>query len=433
MITMKKYSLILFLLLVAGTSFAQMQVPGKKQESLIVLMNGRAHIGNGQVIENSAIGFENGKIVFVGDATTIRLDLSKAKVIDVYGKDVYPGLISANTHIGLQEIEMVRATNDYSEVGSFNPCVRSIISYNTDSKVTPTIRSNGVLLAQIVPQGGVISGQSSVVQLDAWNWEDAAYKTDEGIHLNWPSYFKYQFDENGDGTVSQNKSYQRDVDVIKKYFSDARAYCSVSRLEKDLQSEAMCGLFNGNKKLYVHASLATEINAAVLFAKEMNLTCVIVGGRESWKCTRLLKENNVPVILHRNQALPPTADDDYDIAYKTPYLLESAGVLYCNSTDNFWQERNLPFNASQPVPYGLNAETALKSITLNAAKILGIDNNTGTLETGKDANIVVSNGDLLDMKSNKVVYAFIQGRQLDLSNKQKDLFEIYMKKYGLMK
>jgi imidazolonepropionase-like amidohydrolase len=429
-----KHKFILLSFMLAGLSaFAQMQVPGKKQDALIVLMNGRAHIGNGQVIENSAIGFENGKIIFVGDATTMRLDLSKAKVIDVYGKEVYPGLISANTHIGLREIEMVRATNDFSEVGTFNPCVRTIISYNTDSKVTPTIRSNGVLLAQIVPQGGIISGQSSVVQLDAWNWEDAAYKTDEGIHLQWPSYFKYQFDENGDATVSQNKNYQQEVDLIKKYVLDAKAYCSVVHIEKDLQSEAMCGLFNGSKKLYIHASLATEINAAVLFAKDMNVPCVIVGGRESWKCTRLLKENNVPVILHRNQALPPSADDDYDIAYKTPYLLESAGVLYCNSTDNFWQERNLPFNASQPVPYGLKPEEALKSITLNAAKILGIEHVTGTLESGKDANIVVSDGDILDMKSNKVVYAFIQGRQVDLNNKQKDLYEIYMKKYGLMK
>jgi imidazolonepropionase-like amidohydrolase len=408
-----------------------MQVPGKKQDSLIVLMNGRAHIGDGRIIENSAIGFENGKIVFIGDATTMRLDLSKAKVINVYGKEVYPGFIAANTTIGLSEIEMVRATNDFAEVGSFNPCVRVLTAYNTDSKVIPTIRSNGVLLAQIVPKGGIISGQSSIMQLDAWNWEDAAYKTDEGIHLNWPSYFKYQYDENGDGTVSPNKEYQKSIDEIRKYFTAAKAYCQISHTEKDLQSEAMCDLFNGNKKLYIHASLAVEINAAVLFAKEMNIKCVIVGGRESWKCTRLLKENNVPVILSRNQALPASPDDDYDIAYKTPYLLEQAGILYCNSTGNFWQERNLPFNASQPVPYGLKNEDAVKSITYNAARILGIDQQTGTLETGKDANIIVSDGDALDMKTNRIVYAFIQGRKVDLNNKQKDLYEIYKTKYGL--
>lgn len=428
---MKKIYSLFIILCFCSYAMAQMQVPGKKQDSLIVLMNGRAHIGDGRIIENSAIGFENGKIIFIGDARTIRLDLSKAKVIDVYGKEVYPGFITANTQIGLREIEMVRATNDFSEVGSFNPCIRSIVSYNTDSKVTPTIRSNGVLLAQIVPEGGIISGQSSVVQLDAWNWEDAAYKTDEGIHLHWPSYFVYQFDENGDGTVSPNKDYQKRIDDIKKYFLTARAYCQSEHIEKDLQSEAMCGLFTGNKKLYIHASSAPEINAAVLFAKEFNVKCVIVGGRESWKCTRLLKENNIPVILHRNQALPTSADGDYDIAYKTPYLLEQVGIIYCNSTDNFWQERNLPFNASQPVPYGLSKEDALKAITLNAAKILGIDHLTGTLESGKDANIIVSDGDALDMKTNKIIYAFIQGRQVDLNNKQKDLYEIYLNKYGL--
>ncbi len=430
---MKKNYYFLFLLLYSPLVFAQMQVPGKKQDSLIVLMNGRAHIGNGQVIENSALGFENGKIVFIGDATTMRLDLSHAKVIDVYGKEIYPGLITANSSLGLSEIELARSTNDFFEVGQFNPCVRALIAYNTDSKIIPTTRSNGVLLAQVVPQGGIISGQSSIVQLDAWNWEDAAYKTDEGIHLNWPSYFRYQIDVNGNGSMSKSTSYYSDIDVIKKYFQDAQAYCSVSHLKKDIQSEAMCGLFNQTKSLYIHAQLAAEIQAAVLFAQDFHLKAVIVGGQEAWKCIPLLKEKNIPVILNRNQSLPPSPDSDYDICYKTPYLLETSNVLYCNSLDLFWQERNLPFNASEPVAYGLSEENALKSVTLNAARILGIEQVTGTLETGKDANIVVSDGDILDIKSNKVIYAFIQGRSVDLNNKQKELYKIYMTKYGLNK
>lgn len=428
---MKTILHIILLSILCFSTRAQMQVPGKKQDSLIVLMNGRAHLGNGEVIENSAIGFENGKIIFIGDARSLRLDLSKARIIDAFGKEIYPGLITANSTLGLREIEMVRATNDFSEVGLANPCIRTIISYNTDSKVTPTVRCNGILLAQIVPQGGVISGQSSIVQLDAWNWEDAAYKTDEGIHLNWPSYFSYQYDENGDGTVSINSNYLKDIETIKEYLLRAKAYCQTSHIEKDLQSEAMCGLFNEAKKLYIHANLATEINAAILMAHELGLTCVIVGGHEAWKCTRILKEYQVPVILHRNQALPPTADDEYDIAYKTPAILESAGILYCNSMNNFWQDRNLPFNASQPVPYGLDKELALKSVTYNAAKILGIADRAGTLETGKDATIIISEGDVFDMRTNKITHAFIQGRQIDLNNKQKDLYQIYLKKYGL--
>ncbi|MFN9882588.1 MAG: amidohydrolase, partial [Bacteroidota bacterium] len=248
---MKTILHITLLSILCFSTRAQMQVPGKKQDSLIVLMNGRAHLGNGEVIENSAIGFENGKIIFIGDARSLRLDLSKARIIDAFGKEIYPGLITANSTLGLREIEMVRATNDFSEVGLANPCIRTIISYNTDSKVTPTVRCNGILLAQIVPQGGVISGQSSIVQLDAWNWEDAAYKTDEGIHLNWPSYFSYQYDENGDGTVSINSNYLKDIETIKEYLLRAKAYCQTSHIEKDLQSEAMCGLFNEAKKLYI--------------------------------------------------------------------------------------------------------------------------------------------------------------------------------------
>lgn len=169
-------------------SFAQIPTPALPQSQPIVLRGGTAHIGNGQVIENSIIRFENGKITFVGTSGEFIPD-DNTKIIDAAGKHIYPGLIAANTTIGLSEIEAVRATLDFNETGELNPNVRSIIAYNTDSKIIPTIRSNGVLLAQITPRGGRISGTSSIVELDAWNWEDAAYKTDIGIHLNWPSKF----------------------------------------------------------------------------------------------------------------------------------------------------------------------------------------------------------------------------------------------------
>jgi len=179
-----KVIITLSLLLTIGSAFAQIPTPAKPQKETIILKGGTAHIGNGQVIENSLIKLENGKIIYIGKNDNS--NAAGARVIDVTGKQVYPGLIAPSTILGLSEIDAVRATQDNAEVGSYNPNARSIIAYNTDSKVTPTIRSNGILLAEIAPVGGTISGSSSVVELDAWNWEDAAYKKDIAIHLNWP-------------------------------------------------------------------------------------------------------------------------------------------------------------------------------------------------------------------------------------------------------
>ena len=428
---MKKiFSSILFSLFISSLHSQTIPV-APKQDSLIILMNGIAHLGNGEVIENSAIGFENGKITFVADARTIRIEQSSAKIINIYGKHVYPGLIACNTDLGLNEIEAARATRDANEVGDFNPNIRSIIAYNTDSKVIPTVRSNGILLAQVVPQGGIISGSSSVVQLDAWNWEDAQYKTDEGIHLNFPSFYSYHFNEDG-GSIGVNEHYTDEMQNIRNFFDEAKAYTQTAHENVNLKFEAMSGLFNGKKKLFLHADGVKEITAAVLFAKSYKMNCVIVGGSEAWKCTDVLVANHVSVILGRIQSLPGNDDEDYDLPYKTPALLKKAGVDFCLSMDGFWQQRNLPFLAGEAVAYGnMTPEEALMYITSNAAHILGIDNTTGTLAEGKDANIIVSDGDILDMKTNNIIYAFIQGREINLNNKQKDLYEIYKEKYGI--
>ncbi len=429
---MKKIFFLLFVTLSLSRGYAQTIPVAPKQDSIIVLMNGTAHLGNGEVIENSAIGFENGKITFVADARTIRLSQSTAKIINIAGKHVYPGLIACNTNLGLNEIQAARATRDASEVGDFNPNIRSIIAYNTDSKVIATVRSNGILLAQVVPQGGIISGSSSVVQLDAWNWEDAQYKTDEGIHLNFPSFYSYHYKEDG-GSIGENEYYADEVQNIRNFFDEAKAYTQAGTHKNiNLKLEAMRGLFDGKKKLFIHADRVKEIAAALLFAKSYSMNCVIVGGSEAWKCTDVLVINHVPVILGRIQSLPGSDDEDYDLPYNTPALLKKAGVDFCLSMDGFWQQRNLPFLAGEAVAYGgMTPEEALMYLTSNAARILGVDNTTGTLEEGKDANIIVSDGDIFDMKTNNIIYAFIQGREINLNNKQKDLYEIYKEKYGI--
>jgi imidazolonepropionase-like amidohydrolase len=425
----KKIQLILIIAFGGSKVFAQ-QTPAPPQSQPIIITGAVAHIGNGQVIENSAIAFEEGKITLVADARLIRIDGSKNyKTIDATGKHVYPGFIAPNTTVGLVEVSAVRATRDYSEVGQMNPNIRSIIAYNTDSKVTPTIRSNGVLLAQITPRSGRISGSSSIVELDAWNWEDALYREGIGIHLNWPSMFSRSRGNNVE-VINKNKNYDKQIQELEAFFEQAQAFSKKKEVKtENLKFEAMRGLFDKSKKLFVHTNRAKTIMESTLFAKKYGVDIVIVGGRDSWRITEFLKENKVPVIIRSTQSLPGSEDEDIDQPFKTPVQLHEAGVLFCFSHSGFDTQRNLPFQAGQAVGFGLEYEEAIKSLSLNTAKILGIDQSVGSLEEGKDATLFISEGDVLDMRACKVVYAFIRGKEIDLDNKQKALYRKFKAKY----
>ena len=227
-------------------------IPAENQTESILIMNAKAHLGNGKVIDNAVIGFENGKIILVADATTVRIDGSKyKKTISASGKHVYPGLIATNTPLGLIEMPSVRATVDNVETGVMNPSVRSIVAYNTDSHIPPTVRSNGVLLAQIVPSGGRISGQSSVVELDAWNWEDAAYKMDIGMHLQFPSVFTTTMDFMTGPSTRKNEKLAQEIAELDAFFKEALAYTKTDNpMPKNLKFEAMRNVLNGKKNAF---------------------------------------------------------------------------------------------------------------------------------------------------------------------------------------
>jgi len=414
--------------------------PTPPQVGSTTLVNAVIHVGNGQVI-NGDIVFENGKIVYVGSPATLPAEYTKS-IIDLKGKQVYPGLIATSTNLGLVEVGSVRATADFNELGDVNPSIRSLVAYNTDSKIINTLRCNGVLLAHIVPRGGTISGTSSVVQLDAWNWEDAAYKTDNGIHFNMPALVNRP-NQGGGGGRRRQQGDQEDpvkqgldrIEGIRKFFREAKGYlANINPSPINLKFEAVKGLFNKTQTLFVHCDLVKEMMIAMDFAKEFDFKVVIVGGSDSWIIADLLRENNIAVILAEPHSLPATDDDDVDQPYKTGAALQRAGVLFTicmDAGDGFWQQRNLPFEAGTMAAYGLTKEEALSTLTSNAAKILGIDDKTGTIEKGKDANIVVCDGDILDMKSSLVSAVYIQGREINLDNKQKQLFERYKYKYGI--
>ncbi len=431
---MKNILNIAILFLSISIGFAQ-QTPANKQSKPIAIMGATAHIGNGDVIENSVITFSEGKITAVADASTVRINAEEMEVIDATGKHVYPGFIVANGTLGLVEVDAVKASNDLSELGTFNPHIRSIIAYNSESKIVESMRPNGVLLGQVVPRGGRISGTSSVVQYDAWNWEDAAIKTDDGIHMNWPSSFtsgRWWLGE--DPGLRPNKNYGKQVNEVKQYFVEAKTYNAGSGAERHLPFEAMNGLFDGSKRLYIHVDDAKGITDAVNFAKSQNIDAItIVGGYQASEVANFLKSNKVSVFLQRVHTRPDLEDHDYDYTFKQAKKLVDAGVLVALEPSGQMERmnsRNLPFYAGTTVAYGLTKEQALQLITQNPAKIMGIDSAYGTLETGKSATLFISEGDALDMRSNNVTHAFIDGRNVSLETHQTKLWKRYSEKYG---
>jgi imidazolonepropionase-like amidohydrolase len=420
---------IFFLIAVVGNRMIAQDVPtpAAVQTEAITLQGGRLHVGNGVVIEKSTIIFENGKISSVGNYSTN----TKGKVIDVSGKDIYPGLIATSSELGLVEIEAVRATRDVNEVGLMNPNVRTAIAYNTDSRTTPTVRFNGVLSTQVTPNSGRISGTSSVMQMDAWNWEDALLK-DDGVWIDFPNLFSYSGWWAEPGGFEKNKEYDNQLNELKSFLIESKTYCEKKDASPiNLKYEAMRGVFSGALNLYIRANGIKEMKASIAMCEELNVKPVIVGADDAYMMADELAAKKIPVILNKCHALPSRSDDDIQQNYKTPTVLQKAGVLFCISISGSWQTRNLAFEAGTAAAFGLSKEEALAAITSNPAKILKLDNVLGTIETGKNATLLVCGGDIFDMRSSIIDYAFIEGRAISLGNKQLDLFHKFAGKYGI--
>ena len=424
----------LLLLLPVGAR-AQRPTPAAAQGRSILITGGTVHVGDGRVIDDGAVGFRAGRIDFVGFSYGVKAVYDT--VINATGQHVYPGFIGANTTLGLAEIEAVRATVDRMDVGTYEPELRTLVAYAADSKVVPTIRANGVLVAQVVPRGMTISGTSSVVQLDAWDWEDATVRADDGIHMNWPAAYDRQgwWAEPGETEQGKKDEHAERIAALRELFRKAKAYAGQRAPEKvDLRMEAMRGLFDGKRTLYMHANAAREITEALQFAKAEDVVrIVIVGGYDAWRVADLLRENKVDVILHRLHRLPMRPEDDIDLPYRLPTLLKERGVRFCLDYAGDMEAmglRNLPFVAGTAIAYGLSPEDALRAITLDAAAILGIDERLGSLSVGKDATLIVSRGDALDMRGNDLSLAFIQGRRIVLDDHQKQLYRQYTGRYA---
>lgn len=406
-------------------------IPGKLQSEPIAVIGGTIHTATGTVIENGVLIFEDGIISVVADSRRNReWEKDRYKQIIATGKHIYPGLIAMNSQLGLVEIKSLRPSQDNSEVGEDNPNVRSLVAYNADSRVIPTVRSNGILMAQICPDGGRWSGMSSLVHLDAWNWEDAVYQPDEGLILNWPRPYTVTGWWAEQGETNRNKAYLEQVMDLEYELKQAKSYCEAKGGGSvNLRLNAFCPLFSGERTLYIHADYAVSIQDAVRWALDLGITPVIVGGRDSWQITDFLKEHKVSIVLKEIHRLPGSPDEDIDQPYKTPALLKAAGILFAITENGYWQQRNLPFHAGHAVPFGLTKEEALQAVTINPARIMGLDDRIGSLRVGLDATFIICRGDLLDMRSSEVEQAFIMGREIDLDNHHKQLYRRFKGKY----
>lgn len=390
----------------------------------ILLLHGTAHIGNGQVLESAAIGVVNDRIAFVKNSLTQTFAKEDwDTIINCNGQHFYPGLVSANNTLGLTEIDAVRATRDFNDVGDWNPHVRTQIAYNAESKVVETVRTNGVLLVQATPRGGWISGSSAVMKLSGWNWEDATVLADDGIHLNWPA---------------DPKNYLAQKREIEQFFELAKTY-ALDRDEQitDLRLEAMKACFVGQKRVYIHAESIQQITDVIDFAAAFQVKYpVIVGGRDAHLVGAKLKDAKIPIMLSRIHSLPSSEDDLTFLPYQLPFLLKTQGIKFCIQNDGDMQPmntRNLPFQAGTTMAYGLTEEDALQSISLSVCQIMGIDKDYGSLEAGKKATFFVSKGPALDMRTNQLTHILVDGQFISTSNFQEQLYLKYRKKYNIQK
>ena len=421
-----------FILSVLSVALYAQQTPTQPQSEAIALEGATIHVGDGSIIENGLIVFENGIITHVGEASA---KIARPEtVVQVAGKHIYPGFIVPTKSLGLVEINAVRASDDTDEIGDMIPHVRSLIAYNAESQVVESLRQNGILLGQITPQGGRISGTSSIVQFDAWNWEDAAVQTDDAIHLTWPSAFRngrwWAGEPRG---IRANNNYGEQVNEVIAFLKQAKTYLAGSQSPVNLPYKATAGIFNQTQRLFVYADGEREIRDAVTKLKELGISqIVLVGGYQAENVSDFLLEHEIPILVHNGHEIPELEDDAYDYVYGLAARLYQKGHLVGiqNASKSNFQVRNLPFYAGHSSQYGIDKEDALQLITLNTAKILGIADRYGSLEAGKSATLFVSEGDALDMRGNQLTHAFIDGRGISLETHQTKLWKRYSEKYA---
>lgn len=428
----------LIVLLIFSIIYGNNQIPGTNQKRPILLRGGTLHTVTGNVLEEYDLLFAEGKIVTIDEQIQ---PSPETDVLDIYGKHVVPGFIAGYTRIGLTEISAVKQTNDHSEIGEINPNVRANVAYNPDSDLIPVTRSNGVLIVNSSPSSGRIPGQSSVMTMDGWTWEEATLKHPSALNLNWPN-MRYNFRKDAKKKEKiQREEYNKSLREMDLLIRDVRAYHhrknakerkAEHKQKTDLRLESMIPFVVFKDPIHIKADDVRQIEAAIKWSNKHDLNIVIVGGRDAWMIPEVLVQNNIPIIILGVQTTPRRRFEPIHTPYKIPAMLQKAGVHFCISLDPGYpmdgHVRTLPDEAMRAASWGLTKDQALRAITLSAAEILGVDDQIGSLELGKDATLFISDNEPLT-QDNHPIKAYIQGREIDLTDRQKNLWNKYKEKY----
>ncbi len=429
---------LIVILMIFSTIYGNNQIPGADQKRPILLRGGTLHTVTGDVLEEHDLLFAEGKIITIDEQIQ---PSPETDVLDIYGKHVIPGFIAGYTRIGLTEISAVKQTNDHSETGEINPNVRANVAYNPDSDLIPVTRSNGVLVINSAPSSGRIPGQSSVMMMDGWTWEDATLKHPTALNVNWPS-MRFDFRKNAKKKEKeQREEYNKSLREMDLLVRNVRAYHhrknakerkAEHKQKTDLRLESMIPFIVFKNPIHIKANDVRQIEAAVKWSNKHDLNIVIVGGRDAWMITEILVENNIPIIILGVQTTPRRRFEPIHTPYKIPSMLQKAGVHFCISLDPGYpmdgHVRTLPDEAMRAASWGLTKDQALRAITLSAAEILGVDDYVGSLDLGKDATFFISDNEPLT-QYNHPIKAYIKGREIDLSDRQKNLWKKYKEKY----
>ena len=407
------------------------QVPGAPQSRPIVIRNTTVHVVDGADINDGDVIFEAGKITKIGKALKAP---KQALEIDGSGKHLYPGLIESMTDLGLREISAVEETDDRTEYGSVNPNARAWVAVNPDSELIPVARAGGVLTVMTAPRGRYIRGQTAVINLDGWTVSEMKLKAPAGMYIDWGA-----MQPRGNDAADQRKKREQKFTELDELLDSVRRYekarqTAPDTTATDIRLESLIPVANGELPVFVDADRQMEIESAVAYGQAQGLSIVIYGGYDAEPCAELLKKYDVPVIIASTYRLPLRRDEAYDTAYTLPERLRAAGVKFAicgegaGSPGGAANARNLPYHAGVAVAYGLPHPDGLRAITLSAAEILGVADRVGSISTGKDATLILADGDILETETN-VEAAFIQGRAVDLGSRHKMLYEKYKLKY----
>lgn len=423
-------------------SFVVLFQPRSSAES-ILLDHAIVHTVSGETFTNGGVLIDGDKIGFVWDGKS-PLGLVAGKTIDLHGQHIYPGLIAVDTVLGLSEIDAVRATQDTTEVGEFAPDVESWVAVNPDSELLPVARANGIAYFEPVPVGDTVSGQSALLAMKGWTWEQMLFKKPVALHVFWPAMElstlpKELSPDPGKwkSLEDQAKEHRAKLRAMTEFFEDAKAYAKARQAatngvtgtaEKIPAWEAMLPFVKGEIPLVIHADEVRQIKSAVEWAGTNHLKAVLAGGRDAWMVAGLLATNRIPVIYEHVFTQPVRDTESYDAHFAAPAILNKAGVTVMFSggpgSFNAAMARNLPYMAAQAIAFGLPADEALKGITLYPAEFFGVADHLGSIEKGKEATLFVCDGDIFDIRAN-VKRMWIGGQEVSLESRHTRLYEKY--------